>query len=427
MVATFLCTFLLLPHFAYGSDEFSFELDEIEKKPYRFGGYLELRGEHMDINQGSVFTGLNFADPDMSTMDLMYGSIQLDGSYEYGISSLNVQLKAAAQQDTIGWSDLTVINSAYIALQPAPSATFSLGKKSYKWGKGYAWNPVGFINRRKDPNNPEDALEGYITLESDIIKSWQGALQTAALTVVALPVWDGVNEDFGERNEVNLAAKLYLLYRDIDIDLILLAGNSRSDSIGIDFSTNLASNFEIHGEAAYIPNLEKILLEEDNSSSIREQAAFTSLLGIRYLSENDITTIVEYYYNGGGYSADEMTHFYQLAERGLAEDPALDSLLLDRAREASLKGYGRPQPGRHYFYTKMSRKEPFDILYFTPGIMALVNLEDHSYSLAPEAVYSGFTNWELRLKFSLINGGKYTEYGEKVNSNKLEFRARYFF
>jgi len=128
MVATFLCTFLLLPHFAYGSDEFSFELDEIEKKPYRFGGYLELRGEHMDINQGSVFTGLNFADPDMSTMDLMYGSIQLDGSYEYGISSLNVQLKAAAQQDTIGWSDLTVINSAYIALQPAPSATFHLEK-----------------------------------------------------------------------------------------------------------------------------------------------------------------------------------------------------------------------------------------------------------------------------------------------------------
>ncbi len=82
----------------------------------------------MDINQDSVFTNLNLADPDMSTMDLFYGSIQLDGSYEYGISSVNVQLKAAAQQDTIGWSDLTLINSAYVSLQPTPSATFSLGK-----------------------------------------------------------------------------------------------------------------------------------------------------------------------------------------------------------------------------------------------------------------------------------------------------------
>ncbi|MDX2440743.1 MAG: hypothetical protein QNK40_09350 [Desulfobacterales bacterium] len=34
----------------------------------------------------------------------------------------------------------------------------------------YAWDPVGFINRRKDPNDPEEALEGYITGEIDLIK-----------------------------------------------------------------------------------------------------------------------------------------------------------------------------------------------------------------------------------------------------------------
>jgi len=428
-----LCTSLFLvstavfPSFVYGGDEFSFDMDEIEKKPYTVGGYIELRGEHMDINQDSVFTNLNLADPDMSTMDLFYGSIQLDGSYEYGISSVNVQLKAAAQQDTIGWSDLTLINSAYVSLQPTPSATFSLGKKSYKWGKGYAWNPVGFVNRRKDPNNPEDALEGYVTLESDFIKSWQGTLQTAALTVAVLPVWDDINEDFGEADNVNLVAKLYLLYMDTDIDLMFLTGDSRSDRIGVDFSTNLAPHFEIHGEAAYIPSLQKVVLEEDNSSSIEENAAFTSLLGIRYLSENDITSIVEYYYNGGGYSEDEMTRFYHLADAGFSEDPQLGSSLLDRAREMSLKGYGQPQPGRHYLYTKFSQKEPFDLLYFSPGITVLVNLEDQSYSITPEAVYTGFTNWEFRLKFSLIDGEEYTEYGEKVNSNKLELRARYFF
>jgi hypothetical protein len=426
-VSLIISSALLFPSLLYAGDEFSFDLEEIEKKPFQMGGYLELRGEHMDINQGSVFTNLNLEDPDRSTMDLLFGSIQLDGSYERGISSLIWQLKAVAQQDSIGWSDLADVNSAYLSIQPAPSATFTLGKKSYRWGKGYAWNPVGFVNRRKDPNNPEDALEGYITLEGDLIKSYQGTLQTTALTLAVLPVWEEINDDFGERDHINLAAKLYLLYRDIDIDLMFLTGNSRSNRIGMDFSTNLAPHFEIHGEAAYIPELQRIVLHEDNSSAIEENPAFSSLLGIRYLSENDVTSIVEYYYNGGGYSEEEMSRFYQAAEAGLAEDPALGSRLLNTVREASLKGYGRPQPGRHYLYTKVTRKEPFDILYFTPGIIALVNLEDQSYSISPEAIYTGFTNWEFRLRFSLINGGTYTEYGEKVNSNKVELRGRYFF
>ena len=426
-VSLAVCSAVFVPSFLYAVDEFSFDLDEIEKSPYKVGGYLELRGEHMDINQGSVFTNLNLEDPGLSTMDLLYGSVQLDASYEYGISTFIMQLKAAAQQDTIGWSDLTLVNSAYVSLQPAPTATFSLGKKSYKWGKGYAWNPVGFLNRRKDPNNPEDALEGYVTFEGDFIKSFQGALQTAAITLAVLPVYEDVNDDFGEEDNVNFAAKLYLLYRDIDIDFVLLAGDSRPDRFGVDFSTNLATNFEIHGEAAYTSNLRKIMLEEDNSSTFIEKDVFSSLLGIRYLSEKDVTSIVEYYYNGGGYSEDELGRFYQLAETGLAESDDAGSVLLDRAREISLRGYGQPQPGRHYLYAKVSQKEPFDMLYFTPGITAIVNLEDQSYSITPEAVYTGITNWEFRLKFSVIDGDKHTEYGEKVNSNKVELRARYFF
>ncbi len=426
--ATLLLTFLtFVPPLLCAEDKFSFDLEEIEKKQFTTGGFLEIRGEHMDINQGSVFSRLNLADPEISTFDRLIGSIQLDGSYEQGITSLNWQLVAAAQQDTIGWSDLADINSAYFSVKPNASYAFSLGKKSYIWGKGYAWNPAGFINRHKDPNNPENAQEGYVTLEGDFIKSFQGSLQTAALTLAVLPVWEDINEDFGEVNNVNLAAKLYLLYMDTDIDLIFLAGDSRSNRIGLDFSTNLAPHFEIHGEAAYIPELQKVVLHEDNSFSVEQSTAFSTLLGIRYLSENDITSIIEYYYNGGGYSEEEMARFYQIAAAGIAQNPALGTTLLDEARELSLKGYGRPQPGQQYLYAKFTRKEPFDILYFTPGIIAMVNLEDQSYSIIPEAVYTGVTNWEFRLRFSLLNGDAYTEYGEKLNSNKLELRIRYFF
>lgn len=420
---------IVLPETVQATDEFSFEIEDIEKKPLSWGGFAELRWDHMDINQGSSLSMLNLAEDPRSTIDLFYGGLQLDGSYSSNESfSLNWVFKLAGQQDNIGWSDTVDVFSAYISLKATPAATINLGKKSYKWGKGYAWNPVGFINRRKDPNNPEESLEGYITAEADFIKSSTGLLQTVALTTVVLPVYDDMNSDFGKEDNLNLAAKLYFLVLDTDIDLLLLTGDSRASSYGFDFSKNLATNFEIHGELAWSHDQKKISLQEDNSPQITHQDVLSYLFGIRYLSETDITSIVEYYHNDGGYTEDEMYQFFQFAqEAGEDFQETASRVLLDQARDMSLKGYGRPQPGRNYLYARFSQKEPYDILYFTPALTTLINLDDQSYTLTPELIYTGFTNWELRLRFSYLNGGVYSEYGEKQNSNKLEFRLRYYF
>ena len=419
---------LIAPPPCFCQDEFSFDLEEFEKKNLQWGGYGELKWEHMDINQGSAFTRLNLGKDRRSAMDRFSGTLQLDGSYSYGLSTFNWTLQASAQQDDLGWYDMADVFEAFVSIKPTPHFTASVGKKSYKWGKGYAWNPVGFINRTKDPNNPEEALEGFNTAEVDLIKSYSGSLQTMALTAVALPVWQGVNEDFGETDNVNLAAKLYLLYKDTDIDLVFYTGNSRSTRYGFDFSKNLATHFEIHGELAYTPNQKTILLQQDGSTLTSDTSTLTSLIGIRYLSENDITSIIEYYHNDAGYTEKEMDLFFQLIIDGdnLFQTSG-SQLLLDKARDTSLRGYGRPQPGRNYLYTRFSQKDSFDILYFTPGLTAIYNIDDQSCSLSPEVVYTGFTNWELRARFTYLEGGSFTEFGEKLNSNKLEVRVRYFF
>jgi hypothetical protein len=51
-----------------------------------------------------------------------------------------------------------------------------------------------------------------------------------------------------------------------------------------------------------------------------------------------------------------------------------------------------------HFYLRLSQKELFDILYFTPALTGIYNLGDHSFSLSPELVYTGITNLEMRLK-----------------------------
>ncbi|OQY51259.1 MAG: hypothetical protein B6230_05285 [Desulfobacteraceae bacterium 4572_89] len=419
---------MFMASFAAAQEEFSFNLEEFEKKNLEWGGYAEIKLEHNKVNQSSAFALLDSHGDPRSSLDRFTSTLQLDGNYNKGLFSLNWVTQAYGRQDQEQWEDEASIFEAYASIKPTPMASIDLGKKVFKWGKGYAWNPVGFIDRPKNPNSPEESLEGYIGAGLDLIKSFSGPLQTMALTTVLLPVHDNINEDFGKKDNINLAAKLYLLYRDVDIDFLLYTGNSRTTRYGFDFSTNLATNFEIHGELAHIPEQSQKILDADGSVGIRKIADTSYLLGLRYLTENDVTTIIEYYHNDDGYTEEEQGRFFDLVDG--ANDLFMetgDDSLYSRAASISDRAYGRSQSGRNYLYVKVTRKEPFDLLYFTPGFTAIINLDDESFSLSPEAVYTGFTNWELRLRFSLIVGSSFTDYGEKQNENKLELRVRYFF
>jgi len=383
----------------------------------------------MDINEQGAFAWLDAYQRPRSTSDRAKGTIQLEGNFNKSIVDFNWLIQAYGQQDQRQWTDDAVIFDAYASIKPTPLATLELGKKVFKWGKGYAWNPVGFIDRVKDPNNPEEAMEGYTGVGLDLIKSYAASpLQTVALTAVALPVWRGVNEDFGAEGNINLASKLYLLYRDIDIDCIFFTGNSRTTRYGVDFSTNLASNFEIHGELAHIPRQKRKVLTTAQTVETQWFAETSYLLGLRYLSEHDITSIIEYYHNDHGYTVEEFERFYDLvAQANDLYTRTGDTSLYQRANQVARGAYGQPQSGRNYLYVRVTQKEPFDLLYFTPGCTAIVNLDDESFSLSPEAVYTGVTNWEIKLRFSLLHGSAVSEFGEKINENKVEMRIRYFF
>jgi len=409
-------------------EDYSFDLEEFEPKNFEWGGYAEIKWEHIDLNTDSTFYRLNFYKDPHSDLDRFTGALQVEGRYKKGIWTLNGLFRAQGRQDDIGWSDTADVFEANLSVKPTPAITVDLGKKVFKWGKGYAWNPVAFIDRPKDPNNPEEALEGYIGAVLDLIKSFKGSLQTVALTTVVFPVFDEINEEFGEVNHMNFASKLYLLYRDTDIDFVVFSGNSRSTRYGVDFSTNLATNLEIHGEFAYLSDIDQKYLSETGTLTERERSVAKYLLGLRYLTESDITTIIEFYHNGAGFSESELERFYQLVAD--ADTQLLNTVidtLFQTAKNISKMGYANPQAGRNYLYFKINQKDPFDILYFTPGLIAILNLDDRSYSISPEILYTGFTNWELRIRFTLLNGGHFTEFEEKQNENKLELRVRYHF
>jgi hypothetical protein len=414
---------------AGAAEEYSFDSSAFEKKPFEIGGYLELKQEDFALNRPGAFYKLNdFNQPQRETLDRTTGTLQLAGKLRQGIGTFDFRTNSSLQRDQLAHDhDNTIFEAAY-SIRPDPGITMEAGKRALRWGKGYAWNPIGFVERPKDPNDPQLAREGLWMANSDVIFNPGGDVQTIAFTPVLLPVGSDLNSDFGSTGHLNPAAKLYLLYRDTDIDFAWQGKGSRPARFGMDFSTNLVSNLEIHGEWARIQQFTKPVT--DSTGQVRTQVgnATSYLLGARYLTASDTTYIVEYYRNGTGYSELEAQQFYQLVNLAFAQQQQTGSTaLLQKALSLSQGSYGRPNPGKDYLYFRAQQKDALGIVYFQPAITAMMNLQDRTYQVTPELFYTGINNLELRLKFFMLQGGSSTDFGEKQNRRKLEFYARYYF
>jgi hypothetical protein len=434
-VVVFLVLFFV-PVSLFAQDEYQVDLSEIEKeieatvdKPYSLGGFLEFEPILFGLDRDSAFHRTRFFNRDQGNTLGQYDlGLRLEGSYRKGILSLFAKTDTLVRNDFEGWDEDTRLFEAFVSLKPNPSFTLDAGKKVLKWGKGYAWNPVAFVDRPKNPQDPEEALEGFTVLSADIIRSFAGPLQTAALTAAILPVYEHVNAKFGKLNHVNFAAKLYLLLFDTDIDFMVFTGASRTSRFGFDFAKNLKTNLEIHGEWALVSDFERRSINEKGERFVRESDAISYLLGLRYLTRQETTIILEYYWNGRGFSHSQMKDFYTFVDNSYETFLRTgDESGLARGLRSSKGAYGMPNPMRHYLYFRASHKEPFDILYFTPALTSIINLTDGSLVLSPELLYRPLTNLDLRLKGAVLLGREHTEYGEKQNDYRVEFRLRYHF
>jgi len=419
---------VLFPCILY-AEEYTFDISEIEKKPYHIGGNIELKPILFGLDKNASLYKLKFYNrAEGNTIEEYDAKLQLEGSLEKGITKLFVKTNTDYKKSYLGEDQQTTIYKGFLSVKPSSSLSIDVGKKTLRWGKGYTWNPIAFIDRPKDPDDPELNLEGFIVASADYIKSFDGPLKTFSITPVIIPVYEDINDTFGEVDKVNLAGKLYLLFYDTDIDVMILSGGSKTTRYGVDFSRNITTNFEIHGEFAVIDDYKKRFIDESGNIFEKELDAESWLAGIRYLTEREATYILEYYRNEAGFTTDEMRDYFSFI------NAAYDSYLLSGSDALLKKGlnitegnYGRMNPAREYLYLRISQKEPFDILYFTPAITGIVNIDDKSYSISPEALYTRVTNLELRLKAAFLGGERLSEFGEKQNDYRVEFRARYYF
>jgi hypothetical protein len=66
--------------------------------------------------------------------------------------------------------------------------------------------------------------------------------------------------------------------------------------------------------------------------------------------------------------------------------PMLKGAIQELKRAVRVKdgNYGSINPMKDYLYLRVSQKQSFDILCFTPGINGIMNFNDRSMSISPE-------------------------------------------
>jgi hypothetical protein len=402
----------------------------VERKPFSAGGYLEARPAILWLDTNAALFKLQSSPDDARDARALQlnSRVQLDAAYRLGWFSAQTRTVLETSYASGDWTGDATAYEAYLSLKPAPSLTVDAGKKTFKWGKGYLWTPAAFLDRAKSPEDPALALEGFVALSADYIRTFGGPLQVLSVTPVLLPVYGDMNKSFGERGHMNFAGKLYLLLYDTDIDMMALSGGSRPARFGFDFSRNLRSNLELHGEWTRIAHAVTAVLSPVGTLVQTEHAATSFVLGVRYLTESNTTFIADYFRNGTGYRSGEMETYFELIERGyelftIGGDDHLFAL----ARQASAAGYGRINPMGNYVYGRVNQPDALGVLYLTLGASTIVNVDDGSYSLLPEVQYKPTENLELRWLTNIQRGGSRTEFGEKQADLRLELRVRYYF
>lgn len=406
------------------AEDYSFEVPPVEtqKETLELSGQLDARYSLLKSRKNSPLYSLQYVDRQLSDVLTSYRvDFYLNGDYR--TEDLGVHVKTQLEYFDASQADFGLYE-LYGNVDLPGNSFLLLGQKMFNWGKGYAFNPVGYVNPQKDPENPELAQSGILSMNYQYTKSFtKVALNNISLDLILSPSANTINGKVAEAENTDIAGKIYLLLWNTDIDLMGYYSRVNSEKYGFDFSRNIIPSLEIHGEYSRFTNQPRYYLLTD---SLRTENLDGSsyLFGFRWLNSWNITTIGEYYRNDAGLSKAEFDEYYGFLANAVVSG---NNVAASGALNISKTYFSNPNLMQEYLYLKASWQEPFNWLYFTPAVQVLYNLADHSYSAGFPASYKPITNLEFVFWPAVFAGGENTEYGSKQYESKLDLWATFYF
>ena len=219
---------------------------------------------------------------------------------------------------------------AHISFYTFESLVFTLGRQEMQTGYGYGWNPSDFANPLKDPYNPKAELKGIDAVKMTVILGAMGSMSLSAL-YTGDDAADGINfEDIMllSENTFNLPGLeimltgLYEYDEDNDYDTIPMGA-------GVGCKVNVF-DMGIYGEGAVRFGSRNYYYEAVLNPVIKTDPLFSALAGIEYIFPFELMFVLEYFYNGEGFSDNEKDLYEQSVRAKVDEigSPRTDQLMM---------------------------------------------------------------------------------------------------
>jgi len=436
----------------------------------RATGYLDLRGGWTlgwpSSGEAPPLAAL-YGPPVLSL--LSEGNVQLrlrlaEGADLVADVSLFVNMERGATGPLAGplaLGNLVVPSELYASLGLAPNLGALVGRKRVVWGSGFAWNPSDLLDPPKDPTDPTFQRAGawMVRAEAPFERFTVTALWAPKVTEIqaGLPR-RFLYEPGGSEAEQIVAARVYVLAADADVNLMWFWSNRYADDLP--HSHRLAGSFsryfgewELHAEVIAQRGRDTLVADPaclpapggpldpllacaaagrspvarpfEGTDAIYARA----IAGTRTTFADESLLSLEYDYDGTGLAPEQ----WRDQQRLLAVLPALEALrptlppdvaarLPDPVSLLGGAGPGQParfafrQQRRHYLLAVFQKPRIADD--FTASATAIWGLEDLSGLLAPGLAWSA-REWLLLSLFAYVPfGGRGTEFGS------LPFRFR---
>ena len=422
-IAAFTALFLVINVLFFGQD-YTFNIPDAEakKEALELSGNLDVTYSLLKSRQTSPLYMLQNFNHLLPEILSSYGLI-LYLNAEYQTENIGFHIKTYQEYFSDRLYDFNLFE-LYGNLNLSDNFFLLLGKKRYAWGKGYAFNPVGYINPVKDPENPELLQAGVLSVNFEYSLSFDmDFIRNMAFDFIAMPAESAVINKTFEPESTILAGKLYFLILDTDVDIMGYYGKNEPVKAGFDFSRNLLPNLEIHGECSWFYGQPRYNLS-NNTSIIDKNMDLSYLIGIRWLSDWNVTAVFEYYHNDGGLTPEKFEIYYNfLINASISGNP----INISNAASLNKKYFQSSSLMWDYLYLKLSWPDPFNLLYFTPSLYTIFNLNDLSYVVGVPLSYKPFNNFEFNIIPVVFMGNTNSEFGMKQIESRADIQISFYF
>ena len=371
------------------------------------GGVLDIPYTIMLPNQDSPIFNLQYAGkPEPDILSTYPFTLYLNGDYQ--TAEMGVHIRTATTVS--GESDPSfLLYELYGNYSPSDHSLIQFGKRNLRWGKGYAFTSVGYLSPEKDPEDPEASLAGYPLINTQFTWSFASdALNNISVDFILLPAVPTSTVKQADAEYTGVAGKLYLMLWDTDIDIMGYYSKDKPTQYGMDFSRNIVSELEVHGELSRFQDEKKYLLS-GGTLKMETIDGFAYLLGLRWLSSWNATTIFEYYHTDAGLTRNEFLQYRAYLSN------------------VSKVYFSRPALMKDYLYLKVSQPEPFGIVDTSVSLYSIYNLNDRGVTAGLQIGYKPVTNLELSFQNILFIGPESSEFGNKLSLYKAILEVKLSF